>query len=182
MIRPINIIAACAVETRVIGREGKMPWNLPIDLKYFKARTENQIVIMGRKTYESIGKPLPNRINIVITNNMDFKKKIARDPNVGVCIVSNLSEAIKQTNGFKDKEVFVIGGGQVYADAIKCIIDKIYITWVGYKEDGLIEGDTFFPELPPLIDKIDEYSYREDENFDLTFTTYSYGNSETSIS
>lgn len=163
MIRPVNIIVACAVETQAIGQDGKMPWHLPVDLKYFKARTENQVVIMGRKTYESIGKPLPNRINIVITSNVF---------SAAVSCVKSYDEALKIAETYKDKEVFVIGGGQVYKEAIKGPVDYLYITWVGYKNDGLIDGDTFFPDFDNnKYDLIDVHQDFSDEEFDLTFTT-----------
>ncbi len=168
MIRPVNIIVACAVETQAIGQDGKMLWHLPVDLKYFKARTKDQIVIMGRKTYESIGKALPNRINIVISSDIKYRDKVDK----GVWVAPSYSEAVKLTNSFKEKEVFVIGGGQVYEQAMKGFVEYLYITWVGYKNDGLIDGDTFFPDFDrDKYDLIDTYQDFSDEEFDLTFTT-----------
>lgn len=176
MTRPVNIIVAQATDTRVIGKEGKMPWHLPSDLKYFKARTENQIVIMGRKTYESIGKPLPNRINIVISNNKEFKIKISKDPNPNIAeiwVVPDYETALKMASPFMDREIFVIGGGQVYEKAMKGPIQYLYVTWVSNKMGGLIKGDIFFPDIDYDIFKaIDTYDKTNDKEYDLTFITY----------
>ena len=168
MVREVNIIVACANNTNVIGKDGNMPWHLPLDLKYFKARTEHQIVIMGRKTYESIGKALPNRINIVISSDIKYRDKV----DSGVWTATSYSEALKLTNSFKEKEVFVIGGGKVYEQAMKGFINYIYVTWVNNKDNSSIYGDTFFPKISDNFENIDEYKYGEGEKYDLTFTTY----------
>lgn len=167
----LNVIVASAVETRVIGKDGDMPWgtSLKTDLKYFKARTKDNIVIMGRKTYESIGKPLPNRINIVLSSDPGYS--IRAKNNVWVC--ESFESALKIANTFKEKEIFVIGGGKLYNQVMKDYEpNRIYVTWVGYDSDGLIEGDTYFPEFDRgEYNMIDEYSIKEDK-YQLTFTTY----------
>ena len=172
----VNIIVACAVSTRVIGIDGKMPWHLPADLKYFKARTEGEIVIMGRNTFESIGKGLPNRINIVITNNDEFKAKLARSTeptNSSVWLASSYKEALRIALTFKEKETFVIGGGQLYKEAIKGFVKYLYVTWVNEKSGNLIEGDTVFPDIDlGLYKLIDIYDESSDDKYTLTFTTY----------
>lgn len=130
-------IVACS-NNRVIGKDGKLPWHLPEDLKLFKQLTTGHVVIMGRKTYESIGKPLPNRLCIVVTQqNLDMHPEIRR--------ASSLEEAIDlclALEGPWGHEAFIIGGGQVYAQSLP-IVDRIYLSQVPLD----IEGDTFYPEL-----------------------------------
>lgn len=132
----ISLIAA-VTENSIIGKDGDMPWHLPEDLKYFKATTTGHTVIMGRKTWESLGKyaPLPNRRNIVLTHNTDWQAS-------GAEVFHDLKAAINACNG--EDEVFIIGGGRVYADAIH-LAKRLYITRIHAK----IDGDTQFPDLPP---------------------------------
>lgn len=131
----ISIIAAID-EKRGIGKNGQLPWHISEDLKRFKEITSGHTVIMGRKTFESIGKPLPNRKNIVISRNLllpDISIYQAKDINVA----NSLDEAL----GIAKGEVFIIGGGQVYAEAITKA-DKLYLTQV----EGDFNCDTFFPD------------------------------------
>ena len=128
----LSIIAAFDLNY-VIGSENKLPWHLPADLKLFKSTTMGHHVIMGRNTFESIGKPLQGRIFVVITSKEDYHPE-------GVLIANSLSEAIKLCG--KDEEVFIIGGGQVFSEAIN-IADRLYITLIHHH----FEGDTYFPEL-----------------------------------
>lgn len=135
----VSIIAAITPE-RVIGKKGSgMLWHIPEDMRHFKELTTGHVVIMGRKTYETLGKPLPNRVNIVITRDLDFKAE-------GCLVVHSLEEALKtastlrQTQGDKD-EVFVMGGGEIYEQAIG-LADKLYLTLV-HKS---FEGDVFYPD------------------------------------
>ena len=140
----INLIVACGVGNQVIGDCGDMPWHIPIDLKYFKARTKNQIVIMGRNTYESIGKALPERLNFVVSS----KDSHNIEDNYNVNIYRGLKSAIKSATTFKDKEIFIIGGASVYKQCMELPIDKLYVTWVKPKYGSeIISGDTFFPEI-----------------------------------
>ncbi len=125
----ISIIAALD-ERRGIGKNGQLPWQLPEDLKRFKEITTGHTVIMGRKTFESIGKPLPNRTNIIITNNLDFQ---AQD----ITIAYSLDEALEKAKG----DVFIIGGGEIFNQAI-LRADKLYLTLV----KGDFNCDTFFPD------------------------------------
>ena len=130
-MRIISLIVAMA-KNRVIGKDNDMPWGrLPVDLKHFKTVTEGHSVIMGRNTYESIGKPLPNRRNIILTS----KKQIQ-----GCEVASSVEEALEMTKN--ENEVFIIGGGTVYEKTID-IIDKLYLTYI----DLEIDGDTLFPEF-----------------------------------
>jgi dihydrofolate reductase len=119
----------------VIGFDNGMPWHLPADLQFFKAKTTGNKMIMGRKTYESIGKPLPNRKNIVLTRkHTDFPE--------GIEVINDL-ETVKNWNAENPgEELFVIGGGKIFDQAIS-YADRMYITWI----DAAFEGDTFFPEF-----------------------------------
>jgi len=127
----ITLIAACS-KNRVIGGDGKLLWHLPEDLKRFKSLTTGNPIVMGRKTYESIGKALPGRLNIILTKNRDFK--------ADNCLIYNniydLLEIYQQSN------LFVIGGGEIYKMFLP-FADKIELTLI----DKDFEGDTFFPEL-----------------------------------
>ena len=165
----INLIVACGVGNQVIGDCGGMPWNIPMDLKYFKARTKNQIVIMGRNTYESIGKVLPERLNFVISSKDSRNIK----DNYNLNLYKNLTSAIKSASTFKDKEIFIIGGASVYKQCMELPIDKLYVTWVKPKYGSeIISGDTFFPEInKDRFKVIDSYNYDEDDNYYLKFET-----------
>jgi len=126
-------------QNRVIGRDNKLPWHLPNDLKYFKRVTTGKPVIMGRKTYESIGRPLPNRTNIVVTRDTGFEA-------AGVKVVHSLDEAIDLAeadtviNG--GEEVIVMGGAEIYAQALPRA-DRLYLTLVHAE----VDGDAYFPEI-----------------------------------
>ncbi|QNU65858.1 dihydrofolate reductase [Ruminiclostridium herbifermentans] len=115
-----------------IGYKNKLPWRLPADLAYFKKVTMGKPVIMGRKTFESLGRPLPGRTNVVITRNRNFMHE-------GCIIVESVEKAKELT---KDKECFIIGGAEIY-DAFMPIADKMYITEI----DSSFEADTFFPQI-----------------------------------
>jgi len=129
----ISIIAAID-ERRGIGRDNKLLWHIPEDLARFKRITFGHPVIMGRKTYLSIGRPLPGRTNIIISRNKKYK---AKD-----CIVCNsLEKAFKFAKSKDKKEIFIIGGGEIYKQAIGWA-DKLYLTIV----KGDFRADTFFPE------------------------------------
>jgi dihydrofolate reductase len=130
-----NIIAAVA-NNMAIGKNNKMPWHISGDSKYFKEITSGHPVIMGRKTYESIGKPLPNRTNIVLSHKyLD-----------GVIIVNSLEEAYQKAEEIDDV-CFVIGGGKLYKDAIEDA-DRLYITCV-YTD--VEDADTYFPDIDMRI-------------------------------
>lgn len=116
-----------------IGKNNQLLWHLPNDLKHFKNITTGGTIIMGRRTFESIGKPLPNRISIVISTQKNFDAK-------GAIVVSSLDVALEKCKN-KD-EVFIIGGGEIYKYSIP-LVDCIYLTKVQHNFDG----DTFFPEL-----------------------------------
>jgi dihydrofolate reductase len=128
----ISLIVAMA-ENRVIGRGNQMPWYLPADLRHFKSVTLGKPVIMGRRTYESIGRPLPSRRNVVITRNADWHAE-------GVECVHSLDAALALVNG--TAEVMIIGGGQLYKEALP-LAERLYLTHI---ELSVTDADTWFPD------------------------------------
>lgn len=156
----ISIIAAMD-NNNVIGFTNEMPWHLPNDLKHFKKVTSNHTIVMGRKTYESIGRALPNRQNIILSRS-NFKTK------ENLKCISSIDE-IKILA--ENENIFVIGGGTIYEQMIK-FADKLYITRI----DAEFEGDTFFPTIDNRIWRLDEQEKGiiDDKNkFDHMFYTYS---------
>jgi dihydrofolate reductase len=147
----ITSLIVAASTNNVIGKNNKLLWHLPADLKYFKNATWAMPVIMGRKTYESVGsKPLPGRFNFVVTRQADWDPKSHK-----VKIASTVEQAVEMTKETDCKETFILGGGQLYASAMP-IADKIYMTRV----HAVLEGDTRFPE-------IDEQEWKLISNFDF---------------
>ena len=156
----ISLIAAVA-KNGVIGNEGDLPWNLPSDLKKFKEITDNRPIIMGRKTWDSIGRPLPNRDNIIISRNANLEIE-------GGIICLSPDEAISiakiKANERGCEEIMVIGGGYIYQEFMS-IADKLYITEV----DLEIEGDAYFPKIDP---ELFEEVIREERNKDPEDNAY----------
>lgn len=153
----VSAIVATA-HNNVIGRNNDIPWYLPSDLKYFKKTTLNHHIIMGRKSYQSIGRPLPKRTNIIITRNSFF---IASN-----CITaSSVEEALTIAHDNGEEEAFIIGGGQIY-ELSQAYWDRLYLT----KVDAKVEGDIYFPQIkaenwklvfeePHQADEKNEYNY-----------------------
>ncbi|WP_425542113.1 type 3 dihydrofolate reductase [Bowmanella denitrificans] len=129
----VSLIAAMA-ENRVIGKDNAMPWHLPADLQHFKQVTLGKPVVMGRKTFESIGRPLPGRHNIVISRDTDFKAD-------GITVVSSPELAVQVAQQGETEELMVIGGGAIYRHFLP-LCTRLYITDI----DLLVEGDTSFPD------------------------------------
>lgn len=129
----ISLIAAMAAD-RVIGMENAMPWHLPADLAWFKRNTLNKPVIMGRKTFESIGRPLPGRLNIVISSQPGSHD--------GVTWVTSVDDAFTSAGGAE--EVMVMGGGRIY-EQLLARANRLYLTHI----DAEVEGDTHFPDYEP---------------------------------
>ncbi|MDB9741436.1 dihydrofolate reductase [Akkermansiaceae bacterium] len=157
MISPnIKVVAMVAMTSeRVIGKDNDLPWHLPEDLKLFKAQTSGFPIVMGRKTWESIGRPLPNRRNIVITRNPDWSAEGAE--------VINSIESLEGLSIEQDK-VFIIGGAEIYS-AFLPIIDELLVS----KVKKNYEGNTKFPEFESLFSK--EEVLQQFEEFD--FVRYS---------
>ena len=128
----LTLIAAMA-QNRVIGADGQLPWHLPQDLAHFKALTLHKPIVMGRLTYESIGRPLPRRRNLVLTRTRDYQP-------IGVDVFHSLEQVIKATE--LDEELMVIGGGQIYTQSLP-LAQRIQLTVVHRR----VDGDAFFPEL-----------------------------------
>ena len=137
------ILIAAMAKNNVIGYKNTIPWNIKGEQKIFKEHTLGHTVVMGRKTYESIGKPLPGRKNIVITKQENYK------PSTEIIIASDISDALNKCSN--DEKVFIIGGSQIYKQTID-IADYIYLTIINKD----VEGDSFFPKI--------------DENFELIYT------------
>ncbi|MEO6539413.1 MAG: dihydrofolate reductase [Ferruginibacter sp.] len=130
----ISLVVAAA-ENNSIGKNNQLLWHLPNDLKFFKNTTWGMPVIMGRKTFESVNKPLPARFNIVITRQQGWKAE-------GVIVAAGLQDALRKAADTNCNEAFVIGGGEIFTQSMD-IADKIYMTRV----HADIDGDTFFPAI-----------------------------------
>jgi len=143
----------------VIGKDNQMPWHLSEDLRRFKQLTLNHPVIMGRKTFESLGKPLPKRLNIVVTRNAEYRAE-------GVTVVGSLDDAIELACRSDSEEIFIAGGAQIYAQALKRV-DRMYLTTIN-KE---FEGDTSFPAFSDEDFKLIEEESHKGE-LEYQFLTY----------
>lgn len=165
----VSAIAAIG-ENRELGKDNKLLWYIPEDLQRFKALTSGHPVIMGRKTFESIGKVLPRRLNIVVTRDVSYKKE-------GITVCSSIKEAIsvakEQVINNKDQrkqqstenEVFIIGGGEIYRQAMP-FVDRLYLTIV----HNSFDADTFFPEYPEFTKVIEEEDH-EGSKYHYTWLT-----------
>jgi dihydrofolate reductase len=122
-------------ENRVIGKDNKLPWHLPADLKFFKATTLHHPILMGRKTYESIGKPLPQRTSIIITRQPGYTAP-------GTQVVHSLTEGLQAGQAI-NKDIFIIGGAEILKEALP-LIDTMYLTLI----HATLDGDVFYPEYP----------------------------------
>lgn len=153
----LSIIVAVAANG-VIGNQNQLIWHLPDDLKNFKRLTSGHPIIMGRKTFESIGKPLPNRISIIISRNADFKHE-------GCIVVNSLQNAIEIAASINENEAFVIGGAEIYQLALPQT-DKIYLTEV----HAAFEGDVYF-KIPENLNfkEISRVHHAKDEKHAIDF-------------
>lgn len=154
----ISIVVA-ASDNHVIGKDNQLLWKLPNDLKFFKNTTWAMPVVMGRKTFESMGKPLNGRTNIVITRNNEWESS-------GVKKVNSLEEALEVASDADAKEIYVIGGGEIYAQAMP-LCKRIYLTRVHAE----FSGDTFFPILPKDDwELLSELPFPSDEKHAYSYT------------
>jgi len=150
MTKPTISLVAAMANNRVIGKDNQMPWHLPADLAHFKKVTLGKPIIMGRKTYESIGRPLPGRRNLVISRQANLQLE-------GAEVFQSLSDAINAVNDVD--EVMIIGGGNIYAQALP-MADKLYLTFI----DLDVEGDTRFPDFSALnLEEINREKHGPDE-------------------
>ncbi|MBW4970477.1 MULTISPECIES: dihydrofolate reductase [Croceibacter] len=156
----LTMIAAAA-ENNALGKDGDLVWHLPDDFKRFKKLTTGHHIIMGRKTFESFPKPLPNRTHIVITRNRDYTKE-------GCIVVHNLEDALKIAE--EDTQPFIIGGGEIYKLALNAS-EKIELTRV----HDTFEADAFFPEIDlSKWELINEEFHEKDERHSVSFTYLTY--------
>lgn len=157
-MKTLSLIYAVS-ENHVIGRAGTLPWQLPADLKHFKELTHGHPIIMGRTTFQSIGRPLPGRQNIILTRDRGYHHE-------GVTIAHSLEEALHKA---EDDDIFVIGGAEVYAQALPQA-SQIFETRV----HAVVEGDTFFdPDLSHWLEESNEVHKADSKNpYDYTFVTY----------
>ena len=149
-----------ADEHNGIGKNNQLLCHLPADLKYFKQTTTGHHIVMGRKTYDSVGKPLPNRVNIVITRNSLLSLP-------GCIVVADLQQAISYAAENGETELFITGGGTIYAQAMG-IANRIYLTRIHHN----FEADTFFPVIEPTMWKelSSEFNEQDEKNtYDYTF-------------
>jgi dihydrofolate reductase len=142
----ITLIAAMS-ENRVIGKDNQLIWHFPEDLKHFRKQTSGHHVIMGRKTFESVGRPLPKRINIIITRQTDYSAE-------GCLIAHSLEEAIALVEN--DEQPFIVGGAEIYTQALS-LAHSIELTVI----HGVYEGDSFFPEFDHSIWKLARVERKE---------------------
>ncbi|MEE9407200.1 MAG: dihydrofolate reductase [Polaribacter sp.] len=158
----ITVIAAIA-ENNALGKNNDLIWHLPADLKRFKKVTTGHYILMGRNTFESIGKPLPNRTTIIITRNKNYFKD-------GCLVANSLEQAIDLAS--EEKEIFIIGGAQIYKEAInKNLVDQLDITFVHQE----FEADVFFPEIDTTIWKEvsrEDFIADEKNKYDYSFVSY----------
>jgi len=151
----ITLVAACS-KNRVIGKDNKLPWHLPEDLKHFKSLTLDRVILMGRKTFESIGsKPLPKRTNVVLTRDKNFKSD-------NILVYNNIDEVLPI---FRD--IVVVGGAEIYKKFLN-FADEIQLTLI----DKEFEGDTYFPEIDENIFEEKKRDSFNNGEFDYHFITY----------
>ncbi|WP_050909123.1 type 3 dihydrofolate reductase [Vibrio campbellii] len=153
----ISMIAAMA-DNRIIGKDNQMPWHLPADFAWFKRCTMGKPVVMGRKTYESIGRPLPGRLNIVISRDASLSIE-------GVTTVTSIEQALEIAG--EVEEVMIIGGGAIYAACLP-MANKLYVTHI----EAEIEGDTQFPDWGNEFKETYSEAYQADEKnaYSMRFT------------
>ena len=161
MNKPIISLIVAMANNRVIGKDNDMPWHLPADLAHFKAVTLGKPIIMGRKTYESIGRPLPGRKNIVISRNSNYKLE-------GCETVCSLEEAMELVSDVE--ELMIIGGGYLYSQTLSQA-DRLYLTFI----DLDVDGDTQFPEFEHLqLTEVKRERHLKDEKnpYDYQFVDF----------
>lgn len=155
-------IVVAAAENNVIGKDNDLIWHLPADLKHFKSLTMGHPMIMGRKTFEAIGKPLPGRTSIIITTQKNYQAE-------GCVVVHSLEEAIAKGRELDAEQVSIIGGANVYKQALP-LADILYVTRV----HASFEGDAYFPELPDDAWQVVEQEHHEPDEknkYSYTFLT-----------
>ena len=156
----IRMIVA-ADENNTIGKNNELIWHLPDDLKFFKKMTSGHAIIMGRRTFESVGKPLPKRVNIIITRDANYIQE-------GCVVVNSLEDALKEASK-TDENPFIVGGEQIYRLALP-IADRVFLTRIHHK----FEGDRHFPELGEEWKEIESIPHAIDDKHEYAFTFNTY--------
>ena len=165
---PVAMIVAMA-QNNVIGQNNQLPWRIPADLKYFKSVTMGKPMVMGRKTFESIGKPLPGRTTIVVTTNRRFNFD-------GVLVAHSVDEALRMAGkvaiGGGANEIMVVGGAQLYLECLP-VVDRLYLTEI----KATVDGDAYFPSLGSFSDwrleSRDDFPKDEQNEHPYSFVVYS---------
>lgn len=150
MKKPIISLIAAIGKNRELGKDNKLIWHIPRDSKFFHEKTKGHAVIMGRNTFESIGKPLPDRTNIVLSRNLDLE--------ISDCIVvDSLNKALEVAKEREKDEIFIIGGAKVYTESLP-LADKLYLTVI----DGISDADVYFPDYSnfKIISESEEFSFK----------------------
>lgn len=156
-----HIVAAASNNT--IGLKGELPWHIPEDLQFFHDMTKGHAIVMGRKTFESLGKPLPDRLNVVVTRQEGFRPE-------GTHVFNDIQKAVdfcKTKTSEYGSEIFIIGGGEIYRQSMD-MVDKIYLTRIHQE----FEGDAFYPDVDENIFQEVERRERLDQPVPYTFLTY----------
>lgn len=161
-----HIVAAS--ENGAIGIANGLPWHIPEDLKFFKETTKNSVIVMGRKTYDSLGKPLPKRVNIVVSRSAK-KSDFPQD----VILHTDIAKAVNEAKDIGDKqdlsEVFIVGGSEIYKQTLeKDLVDRIYLTRV-FKT---VKGDAFYPDVDLTRFKLSSERLSENEDCKYAFLTF----------
>lgn len=176
---------AAISNNRCIGKNNDLPWHIPNDLKHFKALTTAEtdayvdsgvkgIVIMGRKTFESMGKPLPKRVNFVITTQMDYAEKQGLKGKENLHVVHNIDDALTHAaniaHGLKFDTIWIIGGQKIFKNTMM-YTDRIELTMV---DTEIEDGDTFFPDISDEFEKVNESETETDESSGLSYKFVTY--------
>jgi dihydrofolate reductase len=156
----ITLIAALSRETRAIGFQNQLLWDMPDDMSHFRSLTIGHAIIMGERTYRSIGRALPKRVNVVLTDNPVFTSE-------EVLVARNIDEALRIARAHEEEEVFVIGGGSIYTQFLERA-DRLYLTLV----EGEFEADTFFPEYRELFEEKEITGSGESGGYPYQFVTF----------
>jgi len=147
----INIIAAIA-QNNAIGKDNKLLWHIKDDLQLFKKTTLNHVIIMGRKSYESIGRPLPKRTNVVVTRKRDYQPE-------GVLVFNSLNEVFDHFDKKGEEDVYVIGGGEIYRQSL----DDAHVLHISHVDVSIEDADTFFPNT-----KWDQWEVTHEESYEAS--------------
>lgn len=153
----ISMIAAVARGSRAIGKNNSLLWHIPEDFKHFKDLTSGHAIVMGENTFRSIGKALPNRTNIVVSNHPEFTAP-------GCLITQSIDEALAMARKCEAKEIFICGGASIYTQFLP-LADRLYLTLV----DGEFDADTYFPEYEKEFTKIVSEEQRHNGEYQFSF-------------